>query len=102
MRSQESPEPFQPRVDIPEWCRVQRVHPARPVDSHRGEPALAQHAKMLRHRGLGDVEFLLDYSDYVARFVLVASEQLQYATADRVAEYVEGLHYSSGVRCTPV
>jgi hypothetical protein len=53
---------------------------------------LAQHLEVLRDRGLGDAELGPHHGGHRARGLLAGGEQLQDASADRVAEHVESVH----------
>ena len=99
VRLPEAAERVEPRVGGRERIRVDRVEPTRAVGAHGGEARLAQHAEVLRDRGLRDAELALDDFADLARAALAVGEQLEDAPADRVSEDVERVHGSSIARC---
>ena len=78
-----------------EW--LDGVQAARALAAHAGEAAVAQHAQVLRHRGLRDAELALHRLDDGARGLLAAGQGLEDAAAHRIAEHVEGVHQDAPV-----
>jgi len=92
VRSPERAEVVEPGVDVAQRLRVDGVEPTGALGAHRREPRFAQDAEMLGHRGLGDPELGSDDLGDRARRLLTAREQLENASADRIAEDVERVH----------
>ena len=82
----------EPGVDVAQRLRLDRVEPPGALGAHRREAGLAQHPQVLRDRRLGDPELVPDDLGDRARRVLAGGEQLEDASADRVAEDVERVH----------
>jgi hypothetical protein len=97
----------QPHIDLPQRLGIHRVEPTSPHSPNRGEPVLPQHPQVLGDSGLGDPELLLDNGDDGTGRLLAGGEQLQDATANRIAKNVERMHsptvpfptYISQCRC---
>ena len=68
------------------------VQAARALWPNRCEAVVPQHLEVLGYGRLRDAELVLDHRAERAGGVLAAPEQLQDATADRIAEYVERVH----------
>ena len=92
VRLPEPAERIEPRVGDLEGRRVDGVEAASAVGAHGGESRLAQHAQVLRDRGLRDAELARDDLAEVAGAALAVREQLDDAPADRVSEDVERVH----------
>ena len=88
----EAPEVAEPLVELPEWRRIHGVQPPRAVRPHPREPAVAEHPEVLGNSRLGDAELRLHDVRDRAGAQLASGEELQDATANRIAEDVECVH----------
>jgi hypothetical protein len=82
----------EPGVDAAQRLVRYRVEAARAVRPYRGETVVPQHLEVLGDGRLGDAELALDHLAQRAGGELAVPEQLQDATAHRIAEYVERVH----------
>jgi len=87
-----APEWLEPRIDLAQWRRLDRVEPARPLGAHRREAGLSQHAQVLRHPGLRDPEVGLDDLADRAGGLLSVGQELEDPSPDRIAQNVERVH----------
>jgi len=84
-------------VHFPHRLRAYGIEALRSLRAHRRKAVLAQHAQMLRHCGLGNPEFRLHHRRHLSGGSLVFKHQFQKASADRIAEDIEGVHQPSPV-----
>ncbi len=85
----ESVEPF---VHLPQRGRTHRVHTARTILAHGGEPVVTQNFQMLRNGGLSNSIFALhDRGDRTRRDFPV-SKQFEYASPNWVTENIKSVH----------
>ena len=82
----------EPRIDLVERRRVDRVEPSGAVRPDRREAAVAQHPEMLRDGRLRDPELGLDDGGQRPGGQLPIGEQLQDPPSDRVTQDVERVH----------
>jgi hypothetical protein len=82
----------EPVLDAVERFGMQGVEPAGAVGADGGKPAFSQHPQLAGHGGLGESELRSDDVYDVAGAALSGGQQLKYASPDRIAEDVEGLH----------
>ncbi|MDB4955598.1 MAG: hypothetical protein JWO36_3167 [Myxococcales bacterium] len=77
----------EPRVELPERLRPQRVEPSLSVRTHRDEAGLVQNAEVARDAGLVDPGVL----DDVADLLLPASKHLDDAPPRWIGKCLEGV-----------
>ena len=71
---------------------VHGVQPPGAFGTDRREPAVPEHAQVLRHGRLGDLELLLDDRGDRSGGLLLVREQLQDPAPNRITQNVEGVH----------
>jgi hypothetical protein len=84
--------PSQPRVDLAERSRLDRVQASGTVWSNGCETGVAQDPKVERDRGLRNPVLGLDHGSNVAGGPLTVSEEVKNAASDRVAKDPERVH----------
>lgn len=94
MDGPELPERREPCIDFHQRLRPNAVKPALRIDTRFDETRIAQHAQVLRNRGLGQIQRVLD----VAHRLLGRCEQTQNGAAARFGNDGESGFHSLNIR----
>lgn len=88
----EGTERVEPAIDLPQGTGLHCVEAARSLCPNPGEPAFTQDAQVLGDSRLADAELVCDDGHDLARRAFILKEELEDASADRIAEDVECMH----------
>jgi hypothetical protein len=82
----------EPAVDLLKASGLDRIEPARTVNTRDRKPALPKYPEMLRHGGLSYAELALDCDHDIAGSMLTVGEQFQDAPSYGFTQNVKCVH----------
>jgi hypothetical protein len=93
---------LEPSVDLLQRRGFDCVESMLSFRTHAREAVFAQHAQVLRNRGLGDRKLALDHLDHRTGAALAAREQLEDTPPDRISQYIERVHRLNAAQLEPL